>query len=173
MSVRHAFSLVELMVVIGIIALLATIAAPFYVDYMNKSRVGLAALVLNDLNSKVMALYNEGKIVPGMTELNIDGVTWQENTIIPYDKPPVTEAQLLFPGNYLGDNSWMFCVYVADLSFDEYEGPGNAHSRLCSKVVFNNGLFTTYCGQWDVASPFEIPLKYLPDECKVEQVNSY
>lgn len=170
---RRAFSLVELMAVIALIALLTAIAAPYYGNYMNKSRVALAALVLKDMNSKVMALYNEGKVFPGVPELNVDGVTWQDDVRIPFDRPPVTEAQLLLPGNYLNDNAWMFCVFVEGLNFEGYGGPGGAKSRLCSKVVFNNGLFTTYCGQWDAASPYEIPLEYLPDECDVAQVNSY
>lgn len=66
---KAAFSLIELVVVIAIIALLTTIAIPFYGKYVTRSRVALAALVLTELNSKAMALYNEGKITPGMTSL--------------------------------------------------------------------------------------------------------
>lgn len=162
---KKAFSLIEVMVVIGIIALLATIAVPYYSDYANKSKVALAALVLNELNTKAIALYNEGLITPGMTALELDGISWTEGTVETYAHAPVTSAQMYFPsGLFLAANEWAFCVYVADLSFSGYGGAGGAQSRLCSKIAVDSGIFQTYCGRWE-DGPNEIPLEYLPEEC--------
>lgn len=162
-----AFSLIELMVVVAIIGLLATIAVPAYTNYTNKSKVGLAALVLNDFNTKAIALYNEGLITPGITSLTLDGVEYPDNTPVAVNYPPVIGVSFFAPADgFVNANAWMFCAYVAGLSFPGYvEGIGGSYSRLCSKVVVNNGIFTTYCGRWDDGNNLEIPLGYLPSKC--------
>lgn len=170
---NRAFSLLELMVVIGLVALLMTIAAPYYVDYANKSKVALAALVLNELNTKAMALYNEGQITPGIASISIDGTTFPDNTAVAIDNPNVTDATFLAPGDgYVSDNAWVFCVSVADLSYpNAVSGP---HARLCSKVVVNNGIFTTYCGTWtQTDNGLEVFAEYLPDQCDNPEVSTY
>ncbi len=173
MKQKRAFSLTELIVVIGIIALLVGLVVPYYGNYANKSKVALAALVLNELNDKAMALYNEGLITTGLTTVNIDGVTWTDNTQLAFDRYPVEFATVFLPGNgTVNDNAWMFCVNVADLNFTGYVDASGPDSRLCSKVVVNNGLFSTYCGRYADSST-EIPLDYLPDECNVPLVSSY
>lgn len=171
---NKAFSLLQMMVVISIIGLLTAIAKPYYVSYLNKSKVALAALVLNDYNVKAMALYNEGLITPGMTSVVLDGVTYYDNVANAVDNPPVIGVTFLAPGDaFIAGNAWMFCVYVDGLNFAGYEsGIGGALSRLCSKVVVNNGIFTTYCGRWDDNS-LEIPLDYLPKECNEPYVSAH
>ncbi len=168
---KKAFSLIEAMVVLSILAIAATIAVPYYADYANKSKVALAAIVLNELNTKAIALYNEGLITPGMTSLNLDSITWTDGTVETYDRTPVASAQMYFPSGVasLAANEWAFCVYVADLSFSGYGGAGGAQSRLCSKVVADGGIFQTYCGRWENSSN-EIPAEYLPEECDVATV---
>lgn len=171
---NKAFSLLQLMVVIGIIGLLTAIAKPYYSSYLNKSKVALAALALNDYNLKAMALYNEGLITPDVTSIVLDGVTYQDNTPRAVDYPPVIGATFLGPGSvYINGNGWMFCVYVGGLNFTGYqEGIGGGLSRLCSRVVVNNGIFTTYCGRWD-DNGLEIPLEYLPNECNEPYVSAH
>lgn len=172
MKINKAFSLIELMVVIAIICLLATIAVPYYADYSNKSKVALAALVLNNFNTKVMALYNEGQIYTGMTSLTVDGVSFPDNTEVAVAYSPVTLVSFFAPGDgLLSNNEWMFCARVSGLSFSGYTGPGGSYSRVCSKVVFNSGIFTTYCGSWDQGTQ-EIPLEYLPEDCNVASVQT-
>lgn len=173
MKFYKAFALMEVMVVITIIAILTAIAVPFYGDYISKSRVALAALVLNELNTKAMALYNEGLISPGMSQLDIDGTIWTDGATVPYDRYPVVSAEMYFPGaGTVNDNAWMFCVRVADLSITGYTGPTGDKSRLCSKVVVDSGIFTTYCGCFDPNNPVDIPVDYLPEQCNVASVSA-
>lgn len=166
---KRAFSLIEAMVVVGIIALLATIATPFYADYMNKSKVALAAVVLNELNTKAMALYNEGLITASTTEIILDGLTWTEEVPVTYDRSPVTSAMLAFPSS----NSWAFCVYVDGLSFSGYGGPGGDGSQLCSLVAITDGVFHTYCGTWANNAAPDVPSEYLPEECNTTNILTY
>lgn len=173
MKHKRAFSLAEFIVVMGIIAILMSIAVPYYADYANKSKVALAALVLAELNDKAMALYNEGLISTGITTLNIDGTVWTDATQQAYDRYPVEYATVYLPGDgTVNDNAWMFCVNVADLSVTGYVDSSGPYSRLCSKVVVDGGLFTTYCGRYS-DSTTEIPLEYLPDECNQPLVSSF
>lgn len=172
---RKGFSLIELMVVVGLIAILGTIAVPYYLDYANKSKVALAALVLNDLNTKAIALYNEGKVTSGITSLNVDGIDFADNSPVSVNYSQVSGAVFLAPGDgYIPDNEWMFCVYVSGLNFDGYsDGIGGAYSRLCSKTVVDNGIFTQYCGTWtSVDNGLEIPAAYLPDNCNNAELDN-
>lgn len=170
---KRAFSLLELMVVIGLISLLMAMATPYYIDYANKSKVALAALVLNELNTKTMALYNEGKVTPGIASISIDGTTFLDNSSVAMDNPNVTDAVFLAPGDgFLNNNAWMFCVSVANLSYPH--AVSGTHSRLCSKVVVNNGIFTTYCGTWtQTDNGLEVLAEYLPEQCNYPEVSSY
>ena len=170
---KRAFSLLELMVVIGLVAFLLAIAVPYYSDYVNKSKVALAAIVLNDLNTKAMALYNEGLVTPGITSITIDGATFIDNVETSIANAHVNDVVFFAPGDgSVNDNAWAFCAFISDLSFfSDLGGPSN---RLCSKVVISNGIFTTYCGSWTQAtSGVEVPTDYLPDQCNYTEVSSY
>lgn len=168
---KRAFSLIEIMAIIGIVALLTGIAIPHYSTYMNKSRVALAVLALNTLNTKAMALYNEGVISSGISSVSIDGLDYPNNSAIAIDNPAVKGAIFYAPGGVVASNAWAFCVYVSNLSFSGYvDAIGGAYSRLCSKVVANNGVFTTYCGSWNNSSS-DIPAQYLPEECSITNVS--
>ncbi len=169
---KRAFSLIEIMVVIGIIAILTTVAAPFYADYMNKSKVALAAVVLNELNTKAMSLYNEGLLTISTNQISLDGITWVDQVVTPYDRYPVASAMLMFPMS-IADNGWMFCVYVEGLSFSGYGGPGGNGSQLCSAVAIQDGIFNTYCGTFAQDAPPDIPQQYLPEECNVTYIPSH
>lgn len=172
---RKGFSLLELMVVIGIIGLVTAMIVPYYSDYNNKAKVSLAALVLNNLNVKAMALYNEGQITPGITQVVIDGVTFNDNGWVSVNYSGVNGAMFLAPGDgYIPDNEWMFCVFVAGLSYPGFvNAMGGAYSRLCSKVVVNNGQFTEYCGTWtQVPNGLEVPGQFLPDNCNVAEIDN-
>jgi prepilin-type N-terminal cleavage/methylation domain-containing protein len=173
MSLARAFTLLELMVVIAIIAVLTTMAVPYYSSYVNKSKTSLAALVLNDFNTKAISLYNEGQIASGISSLMLDGVTYTDGTPVAINYPPAIGAVFYAPGDgTVPSNAWAFCVYVSGLNFSGYvQGIGGNYSRLCSMVVVNNGIFTTYCGSWNNSSA-DIPAQYLPDECNVSNVSS-
>jgi type IV pilus assembly protein PilA len=64
MNKQKGFSLVELMVVIAIIGILATIAIPSYKLYLAKSRVAEAINITSMLKIKIMDYYNQNGSLP-------------------------------------------------------------------------------------------------------------
>ena len=58
-SIKYAFSLIELMIVIVITAILATIAYPAYTDHMYKSRRVNAKAALLDYQARIERCYSD------------------------------------------------------------------------------------------------------------------
>lgn len=57
---REGFTLLELLVVVGILATLVALALPYYQDYINQSRITAAQADLNTF-SKALALYDQNE----------------------------------------------------------------------------------------------------------------
>ncbi|HSX21011.1 MAG TPA: prepilin-type N-terminal cleavage/methylation domain-containing protein [Gammaproteobacteria bacterium] len=173
---KKGFSLLELMVAVGIVLFLTVVAAPLYKDYANKAKVGLAVTALLDLNNKAIALYNDGQITSGMTSLKLEGVSYPDNVAVagtPYTQ--VNGTIFYAPGGAVvtASNKWMFCVYVSGLSYTGYvDAMGGAYSRVCSRIVVTSGgTFTTYCGTRGTSSA-DVPSAFLPSNCSATNLDS-
>lgn len=70
---RSAFTLIELMVVVAIVAILASFGMPAYQDYIRKTRVAEALQLVNGIKTQIAENafqgrpYNEGLTLPSLT----------------------------------------------------------------------------------------------------------
>ena len=60
-EVQKGFTLLELMIVVAVIAILATIAIPYYFDYVQRSRIIEATSALGDMRSQMEKFYMDNR----------------------------------------------------------------------------------------------------------------
>ena len=60
-GVQKGFTLLELMIVVVIIAILASIALPYYFDYIQRSRIIEATTALGDMRSQMEKFYMDNR----------------------------------------------------------------------------------------------------------------
>lgn len=75
MKNERGFTLIEIMLVVVIIAVLASIALPAYSKYQNKSKVAAAIAESSALKTPFDILMNQGVDVTGINDLAGSGVT--------------------------------------------------------------------------------------------------
>ena len=61
---QKGFTLIELMIVVTIIGILASIAVPVYRDYTIRTRVGECASIYGTLKTEISVLYSENGTMP-------------------------------------------------------------------------------------------------------------
>ncbi len=167
-----AFSLLELMATIAIIAALVAVALPAYHNQLNKSQVTSAMVTLASLERVAKAAYENN---PSNSSISYGGVTFSNNTVTAYSAPPVVDALYIGPGGNanVASNQFLVCVYVGKLNFSGYVAPtsGNAgsYSRLCKQVTEADPIYTEMCGALQ-ANSSDIPTAYLPQGCKCANI---
>ena len=149
-KVRHCgFTLIELMIVITIIGILASIAVPLYRDYTIRARVAECASLFSPIKTEVSLRYSEiGGLPEKQSELEEPGrITLKDLkgdyvSFMTYGRPDVIKARVVCEVR----NS-------ADL--------GDARGKILS---FVGELEGTQSINWTVSSPANngIPEKYLP-----------
>lgn len=58
---EHGFTLIELMVAVAIVAILAGIALPSYVDYLRRARIADAATALKAMRARMEIFYQDNR----------------------------------------------------------------------------------------------------------------
>lgn len=167
----NAFSLIELMVVVAIMALLSAVALPAYRDYVVRAKVLKA---VNYLHSHGVALKNDYELSEFPASIVVNGVTitspaWQ-----------IVQDGDIYAASYERNNSTGYArigVTVSGLEgIPSYITPStqgtlpNAYHAVYLELYDNNGTMQSACGQLITGDTASIPLDYLPAGCKCTNV---
>lgn len=126
MSNKHAFSIVELMIVIAIVAVIAAAAIPVFNHYLDRSKLSSLKLELNDVQKKILAHYNKS-------------LTWPNAAALAYNDGGTTNNgnSMVTPLSSLLSESWIYgaagCGAI-DLVFDTTQFSGAMPSLSVSMV---------------------------------------
>ncbi|MGD0465329.1 MAG: pilin [Gammaproteobacteria bacterium] len=101
-----AFSLIELMIVIAIIGVLASIAIPSYESYTIKAKVTEGLNILDQLKTKSVDYYNQNAMLPGagggsdngLTDLNVNSLSYSTSNIASINITSSGAIQVLYTG---------------------------------------------------------------------------
>lgn len=79
---KIGFSLIELMVVVAVIGILASIGVPAYSDYMTRGRIAEGLVILGKLKQMSIDYYNTNGSLPTLTQMGItSGAVYATNNI--------------------------------------------------------------------------------------------
>jgi general secretion pathway protein G len=123
------FTLVEALITIAVIAVIATIAIPYYEDYAERGRVTIAAVDINTMSIKIEQFYTEERRYPN--SLNDIG---EGDRLDPWDNPYEYTNLLAAKGK-------------GDARKDKKLNPLNSDFDLFSKG--KNGVFKTQISNKD------------------------
>lgn len=131
-----AFSLLELMVIVTIIAVLSTIAIPTYLNHLRKAKLGKARQYLTSLNNTIANYYTDHGTFPTNAQINITSSV------------PASAAQYLYKPN------------LAYISI----APAITTSTQCPYGI-STGYFSNYNGDYyaDGTSPYVVLNTYFID----------
>ena len=142
MRSTRGFTLIELMIVVAIIAILATLALPVYQDYMVRSQVAEALALTQGAKTAVAEQFsNQGAFPAGNTEVGLE-----------------------MPGSITGR-------YVQSVTLGNSNGEiavlfgGNANAVINGQQVLLQATYTEGGLDWRCSSPGIDP-RYLPTSCR-------
>lgn len=175
---KAAHSLTEMVVIIGIVALLAALTLPAYKNYVIQARVSSALDYLNILKDTL--LQQRAEFIPAGT-FTFGGADRTHNTkfqVAP-DDSIWGEYYYWGPGTYNGIE--MVCVLVNGLQgidgYNEFTVSGGAvtangtKNRICVRTYSNEEIFNHDCGRF-ADETRDIPLEYLPVGCQCSSLST-
>lgn len=169
-TIEHAFSMVELMVVIAIIGILAAISIPAYKINVVKSKIGAGVPIGMHALKIATEYYDAHGFFP--TSLTVYDQTIAAAQFVYINMPPVMG---IFYNYYPQYNSSHVCVYFSDIGVPGYSAPtGNNHyfNRICMNAIMYKEAWKKSCGIWGGGETMDIPIQYLPSGCNCDFVNN-
>ncbi len=172
----HAFSLIELLVVVAIIAILAAVALPIYKQYTIRSGVAEVVLQLQKLSEELSNYYATNGSFPASWKFN--GVTLPTNTVVTVNMSYIGSMGYAPSGDGKG---LIIVVYTKGYPLNQIPGfvnstsnGSNVNSGIAYSLRDFNGTIRTVCGQYGLGFNSQyIPLTYLPGACKCTDNYSY
>ena len=167
MNTKKSFSLVELMVVIAIIGILASIAVPAYKNYIIKAQIAGAIVILSDFRSKIIEAYNTTGSFPA--SINYGGTTFPKNNAGGINLGNVN--WMSYDGPDAAGTAVIVSVGVASLPITGFvQSPNGKYSRMRASAALVNGVFKIGCGYFGPDGSQSVPVQYLPVGCQCDVV---
>lgn len=175
---KLAHSLTELVVIIGIIAILAAVTIPAYKNYIIKARVSSALDYLNILKDTL--LQQRAEFI-GVGTFTFGGADRSHDTKFQVAPDDSIWGEYYYWGPSTYNGVEMVCVLVNGLhgitSYEEFTVSGGAvtdtgsKNRICARVYSNDEIFNHDCGRFaDEAQ--DVPLEYLPVGCQCNSLST-
>ena len=142
MKKQQGFTLIELMIVVAIVAILAAIALPAYQDYIIRSQVSEAAVLLDGTKTSVTEYFeNKGSFPANNTSGGLP-----------------TAASIT--GNYVSSVTTAAGVTTALMGNSANTAVKGEHLKLTAATAAGAGSVTYTCSSADIAA------RYLPTTCR-------
>lgn len=154
---KRAFSLTELLVVVGIIFFLSLISIPAYREYTIRTKVSSAYTILEDFAKKLQVQYQITGSAPNSVLYN--GNTYNKNTVT------ITTFQNINSLSYMYyDDGGFVAVAMLDNNGVGLSG-SNPQQIWFAGFPDTNRVMKYACGMWTSTDPDSVPLELQPDTC--------
>lgn len=158
MDKRKGLTLLELLVVFGIIALLAMLGLPKYREYSLKAKIGVAVDAINNINKELIQQYNDGLWDCNATSFNFNGTTYAVNnsSSSPINEYPgvleTIQLQKIYNSYTCGVNNT-----IAILQYGVVD-----QGIIVCVIQDKSGIVYKRCGVWDGATSGQVMASRLP-----------
>ena len=148
---QHGFTLVELMIVVTVIAILASIALPAFQDYSVRAKISEVILAISACRSSISEIYQTGGSAPSANSWGCEGGVASK-----YVQRIETDSNGVVTGTVNGISA---AVDGSVVTFIPLAASGTPATTPAS---MGSGLFGWTCG----GAGTTVSAKYLPSSCR-------
>ena len=148
---ESGFTLVELMIVVGIIAILAAVALPAYQDYTVRAKMSEVILALSTCRASISEIYQTGGSAPAANSWGCE-----TGVVSKYVQKIETDSNGVVTGTVTGIAT---AVDGQVVTFTPLVAPGTPASTPAN---MGSSLFGWSCG----GTGTTVNIKYLPNSCR-------